>query len=94
MDVFSSARRYDPRSAGVDDDLRRSLGPIEPVLERLDPWRVRPVQLGRLEFEDLVEFVRTGLLDERAKKENLCRMVPRAVPSRTPVLRFQGCERR
>lgn len=94
LDVFSSVRRYDARSAGVDEDLCRIHGPIEPVLERLDPWLVRPVQLGRLEFEDLVEFVRTGLLDERAKKENLCRMVPRAVPSRTSVLRFQGCERR
>ena len=69
------------------------LGPIEPVLSRLDPLvsgTDRPVDAT--EFADLVEFVGDGLLDKRAKKENLCRLVPDSVPSGLPVLKFQGCQ--
>jgi cytochrome c peroxidase len=92
LDVFDSARGYDPREAGVDRDLRMRLGPIEPVLARLDPLLRKPINLTRQELADLVEFVGDGLLDKRAKKENLCRLVPDSVPSGLPVLKFQGCQ--
>jgi cytochrome c peroxidase len=92
LDVFDSARGYDPRQAGVDRDLRMRLGPIEPVLERLDPLLRRPINLTRQELADLVKFVGDGLRDKRAKKENLCRLVPGSVPSGLPVLKFQGCQ--
>ena len=92
LDVFDSARGYDPREAGVDRDLRMRLGPIEPVLARLDPLLRKPINLSRQELADLVEFVGDGLLDKRAKKENLCRLVPDSVPSGLPVLKFQGCQ--
>jgi cytochrome c peroxidase len=92
LDVFDSARGYDPAEAGVDQDLRMRRGPIEPVLARLDPLVRKPINLTRREFQDLVEFVGDGLLDKRAKRENLCRMVPPSVPSDLPVLTFQGCQ--
>jgi cytochrome c peroxidase len=92
LDVFDSARGYDPRQAGVDRDLRMRLGPIEPVLERLDPLLRKPINLTRQELADLVNFVGDGLLDKRAKKENLCRLVPDSVPSGLPVPKFQGCQ--
>jgi cytochrome c peroxidase len=91
LDVFDSARGYDPREAGVDRDLRMRLGPIEPVLSRLDPLLRKPINLSPQEFADLVEFVGDGLLDKGARKENLCRLVPDSVPSGMPVLKFQGC---
>jgi hypothetical protein len=40
----------------------------------------------------LVRFVGEGLLDKRARKDNLCGLVPVQVPSGMPVMRFQGCE--
>jgi cytochrome c peroxidase len=92
LDVFDSARRYDPRAAGVDRDLRMRRGPIEPVLARLDPLLQTPVNLTRPEFNDLVKFVRDGLLDRRATKENLCGLVPDSVPSGMPLLKYQGCQ--
>ena len=92
LDVFDSARHYDPKAAGVDRDLRMRLGPTEPVLDRLDPLLQRPVDLTKQEFNDLVRFVGEGLLDPRAKKENLCDLVPNKVPSGMPVLKFQGCQ--
>jgi hypothetical protein len=67
------------------------LGPIEPVLDRLDPLLKTPIALKRSEVNDLVKFVRDGLLDDRARRENLCRMVPDSVPSGSPTLKFQGC---
>jgi len=76
----------------VDRDLRMRLGPIEPVLKRLDPLLRTPIDLGRQEFNDLVKFVANGLLDPGAKKENLCALVPDKVPSGRPVLKFQGCQ--
>ena len=91
LDVYESARRYDPVAAGVDIDLTHRLGPIEPVLSRLDPKLRHPIELTRTEFTDMVAFVRDGLLDPRATRENLCRLVPRSVPSGSPVLQFQGC---
>jgi hypothetical protein len=49
------------------------------------------VQLSRDEFKDLVQFVETGLLDERVLKSNLCGLIPARVPSGLPVLTFEGC---
>jgi cytochrome c peroxidase len=90
LDVYQSARAYNPALAGAPVDLTR-LGPIEPVLSRLDPALRRPIELTEREFTDLVAFVRDGLLDPRAKKEHLCRLVPRSVPSGPVMLLFQGC---
>jgi cytochrome c peroxidase len=91
LDVYESARHYNPTAAGVDVDLTHRLGPIEPVLNRLDRKLRHPIELNRTEFTDLVTFVRDGLLDNRATKENLCTLVPRSVPSGSPVLQFQAC---
>lgn len=91
LDVFVSARNYDASQAGVDLDLRHRLGPIEPVLARIDPVLENPIQLTPAEFNHLVAFVGDGLLDDRARKQNLCRLVPRAVPSGFTTMRIEGC---
>jgi cytochrome c peroxidase len=92
FDPVGSARGYDPAAAGIDADLRLRRGPIEPVLERLDPLLNRLPRLDRSESADLLEFVRDGLLDPRARPENLCALVPRSLPSGLPVALFQGCQ--
>jgi cytochrome c peroxidase len=89
LDVFASARNYDPVAAGVAADLRRSAGPIEPVLARIDPLLETPIDLTAAQFNDLVDFVRHGLLDRRARPEHLRRLIPRSVPSGLPVLDFR-----
>jgi len=94
LNVFKSAHNYDPVKAGLPADLTHSIGPIDPVLDRLDPLLRHPIELTPREFKDLVTFVRDGLLDERAKPENLCKLVPDHVPSGLPVLQFQGCQER
>ena len=91
LDVRRSVRDYDPVSAGLDNDLTLPIGPMGPVLARLDPLLATPLELRPDEFHDLVAFVRDGLLDGRARKENLCRLVPRTVPSGASVLQFEGC---
>jgi cytochrome c peroxidase len=95
LNAVRSARRYDPKKAGIDRDLtRREMGPIEPVLARLDRELVGGIHLTESQIEDLTQFVTTGLLDRRALKENLCNLVPRFVPSRLPVLTFEACKTR
>jgi cytochrome c peroxidase len=91
LDVFSSARIYNPHSAGVDKDLTTRLGPIEPVLHRIDPLLAQPILLAPHEVEHLIAFVRSGLLDRRAEKQNLCKLLPTAVPSGSTLMRFEGC---
>jgi cytochrome c peroxidase len=91
LHVFESARNYDPVRAGVDKDLTFRLGPIETVLARLDPLLLNPPQLSPDEFQNLVQFVRTGLLDKRAEPQNLCALVPPTLPSGMEPLRFEGC---
>jgi hypothetical protein len=47
--------------------------------------------LTEQEFQDLLAFLRAGLLDPRATPGNLCKLIPATVPSGLPVLRFEGC---
>jgi hypothetical protein len=91
LDVFDSARNYDPKKAGVDKDLRYRLGPIEPVLARVDPLLRTPIHLSGGEFEALVKFVREALLDERATRKNLCTLIPDSVPSGYATMIFEEC---
>lgn len=89
LDPNTEARTYDPKKAGVDADLTRRVGPIEPILARLDPALQTPVVLSNDEFNDLVHFVKDGLLDPRAK--GTCSTIPPAVPSGIALPKFQGC---
>lgn len=92
LDAVRSARRYNPKKAGIDTDLtRRRMGPIEPVLDRLDAKLENGIDLTESQIADLTQFVTTGLLDTRALKENLCQLVPKAVPSGLPISKFEGC---
>ena len=91
LDVARSVRDYDPISAGLANDLTLPIGPMAPVLARLDPLLATPLELRPDEFRDLVAFVRDGLLDDRARKENLCKLVPPSVPSGFTVLQFERC---
>ena len=92
LNVYRSAQTYDPVKAGLPADLTRRVGPIDPILKRLDPLLKIPIHLTDSEFSDLVSFVRDGLLDERVKPENLCNLVPTQVPSGLPVLDFEACQ--
>ena len=89
LDVFASARGYNPIAAGIDSDLTGPMGPIEPVLARVDPILVTPIRLQDDEFQQLVDFVRNALLDRRATPEMLRKQIPKSVPSGFPVLKFQ-----
>ena len=86
--VFESARSYDPRAEQVDKDLHR-LGPIEPVLARVDPILATAIDLTDDELRQLTAFVRDGLLDDRAKVENLVLEKPGSVPSRLKPFFFE-----
>ena len=93
LDVPASARNYDPVGAGVAADLRFLQGPIEPVLARIDPRLATTMALTDDEFAWLVDFVREGLLDKRARPERLRNLVPQRVPSGRPTLIFQFQDR-
>jgi hypothetical protein len=69
--------------------LRGPLGPIGPVLRRLDPLLQTPVPLSDEEFSQLVDFVRDGLLDPRILPRHLKTFVPKRVPSGSPTLDFE-----
>jgi len=92
LDVRGSVLNYRARKAGVSRDLALRLGPMQPVLQTLDPLLAQPQRLSESEFDDLTRFVANGLLDRRARPSALCAMVPAALPSALPALRFQDCE--
>ena len=94
LDAARFARYYDPRRAGVDRDLTYREGPIEPVLARIDPLLATPIDLTEREFQSLVDFVKDGLLDDHARRQRLCSLVPNSVPSGFTPLVFQDCRRR
>lgn len=92
LDVLQSAETYSATAAGVAPDLAQRRGPIQPVLDRLDPLVAQPTLLTGQEIEDLVAFVRDGLLDPRARPEKLCELVPKRLPSGRALAVFEGCE--
>jgi cytochrome c peroxidase len=94
LNVVASARQYTPARQQLAADLSGPTGPIEPVLARIDPILATPIILTNEQIEQLVAFVRNGLLDPRAKPEHLRRLVPRSVPSGRPVLTFEFASRK
>ena len=64
----------------MDRDLTPRLGPIEPVRARVDPLLAYPIRLAPDEFDSLVVFVRSGLLDPRAELSNRAKSYRRLCP--------------
>lgn len=89
LDVIDSARHYTPASQQLPADLSGPIGPIEPLLARVDLLLATPIALTNEQRDQLVAFVRHGLLDPRATPERLRRLVPARVPSGRPVLKFE-----
>ena len=87
LDPYTSCREYSP--AGLDADLRGAMGPVEPVLDVVDPLLKSPARLTDQEIGWLVEFLRDGLLDPRARYETLEHLIPRQVPSGRATLTFE-----
>jgi cytochrome c peroxidase len=81
----------DPVKASLPADLTHLLGPRDALLERVDLNLKSPIELTPRALHDLVVFVRGGLFDERAKPEELCKLVPANVPSGMPVMPFPAC---
>lgn len=89
LNATESAQNYFPSAQKLDADLSGPTGPMDPVLERLDPVLAEPIELNEMQVAQLITFVRNGLLDPRAKPENLQRLVPHNVPSGRPLLLFE-----
>jgi cytochrome c peroxidase len=89
LDAIGSAPTYNPLLMGIAADLRGPQGPIAPVLARLDPALTTPVTLSTEEFDQLIAFLRTGLLDPKANTHDLRKLIPARVPSGRPVHVFQ-----
>ncbi len=70
-------------------DLQGPQGPIDPVLDRLDPLLQAGVALSPEELAALVAFVRDALLDPDARPERLRRLVPLTLPSGRDGFVFQ-----
>ena len=92
LDAGQSLLDYDPATHGVAADLQVLSPPKEPILALgLDPLLAAGIDLTEAEFDDLLAFVRDGLLDPRARPASLCGLVPPAVPSGMTVGTFAGC---
>ena len=92
MDAVGGAGTYS--TALLPVDLQGTTGPLQPVLDRLDPLLREPVDLTEEEFDALVEFVRNGLLDPAARPQHLRRLIPEKLPSGEAGLMFQSSRER
>ena len=89
LDAPGSAPHYNPALAGLDDDLQGLMGPIGPVLARIDPGLATPVILSESDFNHLIAFLRTGLRDSKATAHNLRKLIPSHLPTGRSVHTFQ-----
>ena len=92
LDALGRAPHYNPAAEGVPDDLQQ-VGPSTPLLT-LEPRLQAAVNLTNRELKDLVQFVKTGLLDDRVLRSNLCDLIPDRVPSGLPILKFEQCRQK
>ena len=89
LDAAASLRAYDPVGQDLPPDLVGPTAPVAPLLAALDPRLAKPIDLTPAEVDDLVAFVRDGLLDPRATPARLRRLVPDSLPSGNAPLRFE-----
>jgi cytochrome c peroxidase len=89
LDVIASAQSYNAKSEGLPADLTGPPASMEPILELLDPLLATPKSLSADQLDELVAFVGDGLLDPRARPDDLRRLVPERLPSGNPALTFQ-----
>lgn len=94
LDPLGSARGYDPAGHGLPADLAGRIGPLDPILARLDPLLAAPPALSEGEVCQLAAFVGGGLLDPGATPDRLRHLVPQAAPSGRAMLRFDFPARR
>ena len=87
LDAARGAQSF--RTDRLPADLRGPIGPMSPVLDRLDPLLRSPVPLTEDEIESLIAFVRDGLLDPAAHPQRLRRLIPERLPSGRSGLAFQ-----
>ena len=87
--VLVKLNRTDSESLRMESRGEILIRPVEPVLARLEPALATRILLTREQFDQLIAFVRDGLLDPRAAPDHLRRLVPRAVPSGRPVMLFE-----
>jgi len=95
LDVPGSLKSYDAGRAGVASDLRGRLAPAANVGATIDPLLRAPmpdsIRLDAQEQDDLIRFVRNGLLDERMQARTACALAPTSLPSGAAPLRFENC---
>jgi cytochrome c peroxidase len=87
LDAQRGATTY--TTARLPGDLRGPLGPMSPVLARMDLLLRTPVQLSEEEIQWLVDFVGDGLLDPQTQPQHLRRFIPEKLPSGRPSLTFE-----
>ena len=89
LNVAELLRHYTPHSQNLAQDLTGPIGPVAPLLDRIDVVLRAPIPLTEAEIRQLVAFVSNGLLDSRAGPKHLRRLVPRTVPSGRQGLTFE-----
>jgi cytochrome c peroxidase len=92
VDTLRLAKSYDPATAGVAQDLKKGIGaddPTDRVLTTLSPALRKPLALSPDEFDSLLAFLTQGLTDNRAKPDNLMKLIPPSLPSGAKVQTFQ-----
>lgn len=92
IDTANQYRLYDPSTAGVASDIKKPGGALDPtnkVLASLDPKLTKPLALTSSEIDYLAAFLGEGLLDPRAKADNLIKQVPSTLPSGAKPHTFQ-----
>ncbi|MFL6415760.1 MAG: cytochrome-c peroxidase [Bryobacteraceae bacterium] len=91
LNAYNSALTYNPALAGVRQELSQRTASMSPVLTSVDPL-LRPTRkLSEEEINDLIQFVRTGLLDKRVNAKELCGLIPSSVPSGRALLNDVSC---
>ena len=88
LDAINSLQTYNPVIAGLPQDLTLVSPPRIPLIASIDP-QLLPVQLSATQFNQLIAFLKVGLLDPNAV--GFCNLIPPSLPSGARLPVFEGC---
>ena len=91
LNAYDSALNYNPVRAKVRQELTYRTAPMSPVLTSVDPLLAPSRKLSEDEIDDLIQFVRMGLLDRRVNAKAMCGLIPASVPSGRTLLNDVSC---
>lgn len=89
LDPVQNISAYNPGANGIPPDLHYRAADMPNVMLTVDPLLKNGIHLTQREINDLYDFLREALYDDKASPERMQKLIPKRVPSGVPMQVFE-----